>query len=64
MRYARLRRPMPGLDDRVTYRVLRDDDVAGYVWIAAEGIGDSFVNPGRRCVWAAHLEVWGDGHSS
>jgi hypothetical protein len=61
MRYARLtpnaRGPL-SLDPRRIYRVVGDGNVPGYVWIEAPGIGDQFLNPNRRCVRAASLEVW------
>jgi hypothetical protein len=61
MRYARLRpscRSPLSLDLCLTYRVVADDEVPGYVWIEAAGIGDPFLNPNRRCVPAASLEMW------
>jgi hypothetical protein len=61
MRYARLTHAARGplsLNLRLTYRVVRDDEVSGYVWIEAPGIGDPFLNPNRRCVPAASLEMW------
>jgi hypothetical protein len=61
MRYARLAdrcRSLPSLDPTLTYRVVADDEVPGYVWIEGAGIGDPFLNPNRRCVPAASLEIW------
>jgi hypothetical protein len=61
MRYARLTRNAHGplsLDLRRIYRVVGDGNVLGYVWIEAPGIGDPFLNPNRRCLPAASLEMW------
>jgi hypothetical protein len=59
-RYARLRpsgRSPLSLDSRLTYRVVAKDEVPGYVWIEGAGIGDRFLNPNRRCLPVASLEV-------
>jgi hypothetical protein len=60
MRYARLirGRSYPALDTRTTYQVVRDSEVAGYLWIEGQGVGDAFLNPDRCRVYGRFFEVW------
>jgi hypothetical protein len=47
----------PALDPRTPYPVLGLAEPEGYTWIGGDGIGDPFLNPGRRCVFADHFEI-------
>ena len=59
IRYARLKpgcRHYPSLDSGTSYRILHDEEPSGF-WIEGCGIGDSFLTPDSRFVFAHFFDV-------